>query len=104
MKRYLKSPKLLIRENGYSLAEIFFLLFALGSLVTGVSPDQKASITEDVYAIDQKLDDGNGATGIVRAAYTTEMGADLSDFCVDGSGVYRITEDTPLICNFVIKY
>ncbi len=95
--------KIKFSKKGFTLAEFFIVMIGLGTLFSSSLPDQKGSTVQAVYTLDTKLDDGNGATGGMRALYHPILGTD-EDFCVDENGVYKINDSTATICNFLLKY
>jgi hypothetical protein len=91
----------------YPLPTNSFLFYFESDTPGGIVPTQKKIEPLVVRTIDEKLDDGNGATGNIRAAFDRRevFGAyPLGDLCTDVNGKYKLDEDNLYYCSFIIKY
>jgi type II secretory pathway pseudopilin PulG len=84
------------------------LMFYFESNIPGdIIPTQKRIEHIVVKTTDEKMDDGNGATGDVRASYDRAgiFGSyAVQELCTNSKGVYKDDEDNKYFCNFLVRY
>ncbi len=91
----------------YPLPANSFMVYFESNIMGDAMPTQRKVETLLVKETDIKLDDGNGATGDIRASYdnTGFFGAyKTTEQCTDSRGVYKDDEDNLYYCNFIMRY